>query len=166
MKEADKIKSAIEAHWSVPPLPDGHTERFARKLEKGEKRGRRRSLWMPYVAFAAAASVLVAVFMWQGTNENNNPADTLSMVKGYYASLIWEEGEYIERITAQMNPREREKLLAEVKYIKQEANAIADSIIKDLNSEDEKIHYMIVVYSSHLNSLKKLSAYLQPSVNE
>jgi hypothetical protein len=85
------------------------------------------------------------------------------MVKGYYAALIWEEGEYIAEITKQMAPKERENLLSEVKYIKEEADSIADTILRGIDNEDAKIHYMIVVYSSHLNSLKKLSAYLEPS---
>lgn len=162
MKEADKIKSAIEDRWCVPPLPEGHEARFAHRLQRSKRESRRRSLWLPFAAFAAAASLFFAVFMWQGKSGVNDTIDTLSMVKGYYASLIWEESEYIERITERMNPRDRENLLAEVKYIKQEADSIADNIIETLCDEDEKIHYMIVVYSSHLNSLKKLSAYLQP----
>lgn len=162
MKEADKIKSAIEDRWSVPPLPEGHEARFAHRLQRSKQQSRHRGMWLPFATFAAAASVLFAVFLWQGKGGANDTTDTLAMVKGYYASLIWEESEYIERITERMNPRDRENLLAEVKFIKQEADSIADNIIQALHDEDEKIHYMIVVYSSHLNSLKKLSAYLQP----
>ncbi len=166
MKESDSIKSAIEAQWSVPPLPEGHEARFAHRLERSKKQRGRPRRWFPVATFVAAASVFFAVFLWQGKSGASNAIDTLSMVKGYYASLIWEESEYIERITKQMNPRDRENLLAEVKYIKQEADSIADNIIGALSGEDEKIHYMIVVYSSHLNSLKKLSAYLQPPTDD
>lgn len=162
MKKDDRIKKALEANWVVPPLPEGHEDRFARKLERGTTRVRQRRIWPSVVTFVAAASLLVMLFLWRGTN-SNGAVDTLSMVKGYYAALIWEESEYIAGITEQMNHEERENLLSEVKYIKEEADSIADTILEGIDNEDEKIHYMIVVYSSHLNSLKKLSAYLQPN---
>lgn len=161
MKKDDRIKKALEANWVVPPLPEGHEDRFIRKLERGTTRVRQRRIWPSVVTFVAAASLLVMLFLWRGTN-SNGAVDTLSMVKGYYAALIWEESEYIAGITEQMNHEERENLLSEVKYIKEEADSIADTILEGIDNEDEKIHYMIVVYSSHLNSLKKLSAYLQP----
>lgn len=162
MKKDDRIKKALEANWVVPPLPGGHEDRFVRKLERGTTRVRQRRIWPSVVTFVAAASLLVMLFLWRGTN-SNGAVDTLSMVKGYYAALIWEESEYIAGITEQMNHEERENLLSEVKYIKEEADSIADTILEGIDNEDEKIHYMIVVYSSHLNSLKKLSAYLQPN---
>ncbi len=162
MKKDDRIKKALEANWVVPPLPEGHEDRFIRKLERGTTRVRQRRIWPSVVTFVAAASLLVMLFLWRGTN-SNGAVDTLSMVKGYYAALIWEESEYIAGITEQMNHEERENLLSEVKYIKEEADSIADTILEGIDNEDEKIHYMIVVYSSHLNSLKKLSAYLQPN---
>ena len=162
MKKDDRIKKALEANWVVPPLPGGHEDRFIRKLERGTTRVGQRRIWPSVVTFVAAASLLVMLFLWRGTN-SNGAVDTLSMVKGYYAALIWEESEYIAGITEQMNHEERENLLSEVKYIKEEADSIADSILEGIDNEDEKIHYMIVVYSSHLNSLKKLSAYLQPN---
>lgn len=146
----------------VPPLPGGHEDRFIRKLERGTTRVRQRRIWPSVVTFVAAASLLLILYLWRGTN-SNGAVDTLSMVKGYYAALIWEESEYIAGITEQMNHEERENLLSEVKYIKEEADSIADTILEGIDNEDEKIHYMIVVYSSHLNSLKKLSAYLQPN---
>lgn len=162
MKKDDRIKKVLEANWVVPPLPEGHEDRFIRKLERGTTRVRQRRIWPSVVTFVAAASLLVMLFLWRGTN-SNGAVDTLSMVKGYYAALIWEESEYIAGITEQMNHEERENLLSEVKYIKEEADSIADTILEGVDNEDEKIHYMIVVYSSHLNSLKKLSAYLQPN---
>ena len=162
MKKDDRIKKALEANWVVPPLPGGHEDRFVRKLERGTTRVRQRRIWPSVVTFVAAASLLLILFLWRGTN-SNGAVDTLSMVKGYYAALIWEESEYIAGITEQMNHEERENLLSEVKYIKEEADSIADTILEGIDNEDEKIHYMIVVYSSHLNSLKKLSAYLQPN---
>lgn len=162
MKKDDRIKKALEANWVVPPLPEGHEDRFIRKLERGTTRVRQRRIWPSVVAFVAAASLLLILSLWRGTN-SNGAVDTLSMVKGYYAALIWEESEYIAGITEQMNHEERENLLSEVKYIKEEADSIADTILEGIDNEDEKIHYMIVVYSSHLNSLKKLSAYLQPN---
>ena len=162
MKKDDRIKKALEANWVVPPLPGGHEDRFIRKLERGTTRVGQRRIWPSVVTFVAAASLLVMLFLWRGTN-SNGAVDTLSMVKGYYAALIWEGSEYIAGITEQMNHEERENLLSEVKYIKEEADSIADSILEGIDNEDEKIHYMIVVYSSHLNSLKKLSAYLQPN---
>lgn len=161
MKKDDRIKKALEANWVVPPLPEGHEDRFIRKLERGTTRVRQRRIWPSVVTFVAAASLLLILFLWRGTN-SGGAVDTLSMVKGYYAALIWEESEYIAGITEQMNHEERENLLSEVKYIKEEADSIADTILEGIDNEDEKIHYMIVVYSSHLNSLKKLSAYLQP----
>lgn len=161
MKKDDRIKKALEANWVVPPLPEGHEDRFVRKLERGTTRVRQRRIWPSVVTFVAAASLLLILYLWRGTN-SNGAVDTLSMVKGYYAALIWEESEYIAGITEQMNHEERENLLSEVKYIKEEADSIADTILEGIDNEDEKIHYMIVVYSSHLNSLKKLSAYLQP----
>lgn len=162
MKKDDRIKKALEANWVVPPLPGGHEDRFVRKLERGTAGVKQRRIWPSVVTFVAAASLLVMLFLWRGTN-SNGAVDTLSMVKGYYAALIWEESEYIAGITEQMNHEERENLLSEVKYIKEEADSIADTILEGIDNEDEKIHYMIVVYSSHLNSLKKLSAYLQPN---
>lgn len=164
MKEVDnKIKRAIEGCWEVPPIPDGHEARFARKLDRNNVSGRHGKMWQIITVFTVAASLLVTLFLWKGTNEGDGSVDTLSMVKGYYAALIWEESEYIERITENMSPSERENLLTEVKYIKKEADSIADNVIKSVQNEDEKIHYMIVVYSSHLRSLQKLSAYLQPA---
>ena len=162
MKKDDRIKKALEANLDVPPLPGGHEDRFIRKLERGTTRVRQRRIWPSVVTFVAAASLLLILYLWRGTN-SNGAVDTLSMVKGYYAALIWEESEYIAGITEQMNHEERENLLSEVKYIKEEADSIADTILEGIDNEDEKIHYMIVVYSSHLNSLKKLSAYLQPN---
>lgn len=162
MKKDDRIKKALEANWVVPPLSEGHEDRFIRKLERGTTRVRQRRIWPSVVTFVAAASLLLILSLWRGTN-SNGAVDTLSMVKGYYAALIWEESEYIAGITEQMNHEERENLLSEVKYIKEEADSIADTILEGIDNEDEKIHYMIVVYSSHLNSLKKLSAYLQPN---
>ena len=161
MKKDDRIKKALEANWVVPPLPEGHEDRFIRKLERGTTRVRQRRIWPSVVTLVAAASLLLILSLWRGTN-SGGAVDTLSMVKGYYAALIWEESEYIAGITEQMNHEERENLLSEVKYIKEEADSIADTILEGIDNEDEKIHYMIVVYSSHLNSLKKLSAYLQP----
>ena len=161
MKKDDRIKKALEANWVVPPLPEGHEDRFIRKLERGTTRVRQRRIWPSVVTLVAAASLLLILSLWRGTN-SGGAVDTLSMVKGYYAALIWEESEYIACITEQMNHEERENLLSEVKYIKEEADSIADTILEGIDNEDEKIHYMIVVYSSHLNSLKKLSAYLQP----
>lgn len=162
MKKDDSIKKALEKNWPVPPMPVGHEDRFARKLESGTTRVKQRRIWPSVVTFVAAASLLVMLFLWRGTN-SDGATDTLSMVKGYYAALIWEESEYIAGITERMNPVERENLLSEVKYIKEEADSIADTILEGVDNKDEKIHYMIVVYSSHLNSLKKLSAYLQPN---
>ena len=159
----DKLKKALEENWIVPPLPEGHEARFALKLERCGTRVNKRRIWPSVVTFIAAASLLVMLFMWRGKNSEGDAVDTLSMVKGYYAALIWEEGEYIAEITKQMAPKERENLLSEVKYIKEEADSIADTILRGIDNEDAKIHYMIVVYSSHLNSLKKLSAYLEPS---
>lgn len=167
MKKDDSIKKALEKNWHVPTLPEGHEARFAHKLERGTTRVKQRRIWPSAVTFAVAASLLLVFFLWRGANSEGTTAiDTLSMVKGYYAALIWEESEYISDITEQMNPKERENLLSEVKYIKEEADSIADTILEGIDNEDEKIHYMIVVYSSHLNSLKKLSAYLQPSLAE
>ena len=163
MKMDDKLKKALEENWIVPPLPEGHEARFALKLERCGTRVKKRRIWPSVVTFIAAASLLVMLFMWRGKNSEGDAVDTLSMVKGYYAALIWEEGEYIAEITKQMAPKERENLLSEVKYIKEEADSIADTILRGIDNEDAKIHYMIVVYSSHLNSLKKLSAYLEPS---
>ena len=163
MKMDDKLKKALEENWIVPPLPEGHEARFALKLERCGTRVKKRIIWPSVVTFIAAASLLVMLFMWRGKNSEGDSVDTLSMVKGYYAALIWEEGEYIAEITKQMAPKERENLLSEVKYIKEEADSIADTILRGIDNEDAKIHYMIVVYSSHLNSLKKLSAYLEPS---
>lgn len=162
MKKDDRIKKALEANWVVPPLPGGHEDRFVRKLERGTAGVKQRRVWPSVVTLVAAASLLLILFLWRGTN-SGGAVDTLSMVKGYYAALIWEESEYIAGITEQMNHEERENLLSEVKYIKEEADSIADTILEGIDNEDEKIHYMIVVYSSHLNSLKKLSAYLQPN---
>lgn len=163
MKKNDSIKKALEENWAVSPLPEGHEDRFARKLERGTAGVKQRRIWPSVVTFFAAASLLVMLFLWRGTNSGGTAVDTLSMVKGYYAALIWEESEYIADITERMNPGERENLLSEVRYIKEEADSIADTILEGIDNEDEKIHYMIVVYSSHLNSLKKLSAYLQPN---
>ena len=162
MKKEDRIKKALEANWVVPPLPEGHEDRFIRKLERGTAGVKQRRIWPSVVTLVAAASLLLILSLWRGTN-SGGAVDTLSMVKGYYAALIWEESEYIAGITEQMNHEERENLLSEVKYIKEEADSIADTILEGIDNEDEKIHYMIVVYSSHLNSLKKLSAYLQPN---
>lgn len=157
---------AVEKGRSIPPLPDGHTARFARKLEKSKTRRQRHNIRIGLAAFAAAAPLLVAVFLWQGGNAENAPISTIAMVRGYYASLIWEESEFIEQITEDMDEVERNHLLAEIDYLKHDADSIAETIMNGPYEEDMKIHYMIVVYSSHQKSLKRLSAYYQSRLSD
>lgn len=164
MKRSDRIRETIDRNWMVPSMPDGHTERFAMRLEKSKSTNRTTVLALWSTLLSVAAAIAIVIFMQQGSTMSA-AEKKMASIKGYYASLLWEESEYIEQITADLSPVTREQLINDVKIIKEQADSVAETILRNVEDEELKIHYMVVSYTSHLGSLKKLRAYFEDKLN-
>lgn len=135
------IKNNREA-FDDAPLPEGHPERFERRLKRV---ARRRRLLRTVRMTAAAAVIFVAVYVLLPKDGEDN-AEQICILSGemletkhYYVSMLNMTKTRVEQIVATAEPEIRRELGAEL-------NAIVSDSVPFCNSSDESTAIMIQYY--------------------
>ncbi|MDR2466645.1 MAG: hypothetical protein LBD35_04555 [Prevotellaceae bacterium] len=133
------------------PLPEGHSERFERRLKLA---ARRRRLLRTIRMTAAAAAIFALAYML--LPKDGDKAEQICILSGemletkrYYASMLNAAKIRVERIVATAEPEIRRELDAELSLI------VSDSA-SFCNNSDESAAIMIQYYDSKIAALRNI----------
>jgi hypothetical protein len=159
----DKLKDFIEQHreeFDNETLPEGHLERFERKLHKRE--GAIRRFILPAAATIAAACFL-AFFFLPGKEKGTDPAgasafvceagDEMDALREYYNMRVYDVEEQIKSLHDSSPSPGSLELVEESGKVVQTVYEFEENILPTLPCTDNGLFAMTQQYANSLESL-------------
>ncbi len=143
---------------------DGHTERFAARLNAQKKQPKRPIRILVATISGIAAAILITLMFLPISQTGSNSctlSPELAEVSNYYATKLEMEIDKIQQLAVNADDETKNELLADIMAMREESNEFLHQICASHMDDADSIPIIIKHYQSQINALETTASILE-----